>query len=77
MEIRDAIGIRTGEKILLNVSAAQGGRINASIARAPENVESCAFSRNGSYVEKKQGGVKNEWNGKQGEKRKGFTSRMK
>lgn len=54
MEIRDAIGIKTGEKILLSVSAAGDGRIIIGIAKAPEGVESCACSRNAGYAEKKR-----------------------
>jgi hypothetical protein len=53
LEIRDSIGIKTGDRILLSVGAAQGGEIIIAVARAPENVESCAFSRNGGYVKKK------------------------
>ena len=54
LEIRDAIGIRNGEKILLSISAAQGGKVIVGVVKAPENMESCAFSRNGSYVKNKK-----------------------
>jgi len=50
LEIRDALGIRKNEKILLSFSDAKGKKITVDLAKAPENVESRAFSRNGSYV---------------------------
>jgi sRNA-binding carbon storage regulator CsrA len=52
LEIREAIGIKIGEKILLSVSAAQGGNVTIGIAKAPAEIESCAYSRNGAYVKK-------------------------
>jgi len=54
LEIRDAIGIKTGDKILLSVSAVQDGKVAIELAKAPENLESCACSRNAGYVEKKK-----------------------
>lgn len=54
LEIRDAINIKTGEKILLSIGAAKDGKVDVKIAKAPEGIESYAFSKNGSYVKKKK-----------------------
>jgi uncharacterized OsmC-like protein len=54
LEIRDAIGIKPCEKLLFSIGAATGSTVNITLAKAPENVESCAFSRNGSYVKNKE-----------------------
>ncbi|HIE53990.1 MAG TPA: hypothetical protein EYP90_02215 [Chromatiaceae bacterium] len=59
MEIREAIGIKKGEKILLSVSAAEDGKVTIEVAKAPENLESDfeqrPYSRNGAYLRKKRG----------------------
>jgi hypothetical protein len=34
------------------VSAVNDGKVIIEIAKAPENIESCAYSRNGAYVKK-------------------------
>jgi AbrB family looped-hinge helix DNA binding protein len=52
LEIRDAIEIKTGEKIVLSVSAVKNGKLTIGVAKAPPDAESCAYSRNGSYVKK-------------------------
>ncbi|NYZ73873.1 hypothetical protein H0O00_01905 [Candidatus Micrarchaeota archaeon] len=52
MEIRDAIGIEINGKILISASAAKDGKVILEVAKAPENIESCACSRNAGYVEK-------------------------
>jgi len=44
LEIRDAIGIKTGDKILLSVSAVKNGKVIIELAKASENTESCACS---------------------------------
>lgn len=54
LEIRDALGIRKNERILLSFADAKGKKIAVELAKAPENVESCAFSRNGGYVKTKK-----------------------
>lgn len=57
LEIRDAIGIKTGDKLLLSVSAAEDDRVVIEIAKAPENSDSKvqAYSRNVGYLKKKRG----------------------
>ena len=54
LEIRDAIGIKAGDKILLSVIAANDGKVTIELAKAPENIKSCAYSRNAGYVEKRR-----------------------
>ena len=39
---------------MLSPSASESGSITMTIAKAPENLESCACSRNAGYVEKKK-----------------------
>jgi bifunctional DNA-binding transcriptional regulator/antitoxin component of YhaV-PrlF toxin-antitoxin module len=58
LEIRDAIGIKTGDKILFSASATEKGGVVVKLAKAPDNLESCACSRNAGYVKKKQLGCK-------------------
>ncbi len=53
LEIREAIGIKTGEKILLSVSVAKENKVTIEVAKAPD-VESCPYSRNGAYVKNKK-----------------------
>jgi AbrB family looped-hinge helix DNA binding protein len=52
LEIRDAINIRPGQKIILSFGPAQCGIVRIEVAKAPEGIESCAYSRNGAYVRK-------------------------
>ena len=54
LEIRDAMDIKPGEKILLSFRAASNGDIKLKVAKAPVDIESQAYSRNGAYVKEKQ-----------------------
>ena len=53
LEIRDAINIKPGEKILLSVSSAKNSKVIVEIAKAPENIESQKCSRNAAYIKQK------------------------
>jgi len=53
LEIRDAIGIKTGDKILLSVSAAGDGRVVIELAKASDKNIGVKCSRNCAY--KKEG----------------------
>jgi bifunctional DNA-binding transcriptional regulator/antitoxin component of YhaV-PrlF toxin-antitoxin module len=53
LEIREAIEIKKGEKILLSISAAKEGKISMELAKAPDNIELYPYSRNGAYVKKR------------------------
>lgn len=52
LEIRDAIDIKPGQKILLCVSAANDAKVFVEIAKAPERAETYACSRNAGYIKK-------------------------
>jgi AbrB family looped-hinge helix DNA binding protein len=54
LEIRDAIDIKPGEKILLSIGYAKSGEVDLKVAKAPVDIESQAFSRNGAYVKKQK-----------------------
>jgi hypothetical protein len=54
LEIREAIRVRPCEKILLSVSSVEEGKLIMELARAPDNLESYAYSRNGAYVKSKK-----------------------
>jgi AbrB family looped-hinge helix DNA binding protein len=70
LEIREAIEIKTGEKILLSVSAANDGKVIVEIAKAPEDIETQAFSRNGAYVRGKNTKFCPDWNSKNSNQKK-------
>ncbi len=53
LEIRDALRIKNGDRILLSVSSADSGKVVLEVAKAPERIESDSYSRNGSYVRDK------------------------
>ena len=55
LEIRDYLGIGKKEKLLLSASAADGGKVTLSIAKAPEfsETELRLCSKNGAYVLRK------------------------
>jgi bifunctional DNA-binding transcriptional regulator/antitoxin component of YhaV-PrlF toxin-antitoxin module len=55
LEIRDALGIGKGDKLLLSVSSSDDKKVTIVVAKAPEGIESCACSRNGAYVKRKRG----------------------
>ncbi|MFP3950480.1 MAG: AbrB/MazE/SpoVT family DNA-binding domain-containing protein [Candidatus Micrarchaeia archaeon] len=52
LEIRDALGIKNGEKILLSVSSAKDSAVTIRVAKALPDSECCPYSRNGSYARK-------------------------
>jgi hypothetical protein len=52
LEIREAIGIETGDKILLSISTAKNGKVRIEVAKAPEDIESYSCSKNGAYVKR-------------------------
>lgn len=56
LEIRDAIGIKSGDKILLSVSAAGDGRVVVELAKALEDSDSRVqvYSRNSGYLKEKK-----------------------
>ncbi|MFH1394452.1 MAG: hypothetical protein ABII71_03725 [Candidatus Micrarchaeota archaeon] len=60
MEIREAIGVKKGEKILLSLGVVGNGKVTVRIAKAPENITMCAYSRNGAYVKDKRGETNEE-----------------
>ena len=53
LEIRRLLEIEKNGKILFSIGAVKKGVIGIRLARAPESVESRAYSRNVSYVEEK------------------------
>lgn len=53
LEIRDAIGIKTGDKILFSVSADEAGKIVITLAKASDKDAGVKCSRNCAY--KKEG----------------------
>lgn len=60
LEIRDAIKIKPGEKILLSVSAANEGKMTLVLAKAPNALTSdevIISSKNAAYVKRKNGGA--------------------
>ncbi|MBU0532756.1 AbrB/MazE/SpoVT family DNA-binding domain-containing protein [Candidatus Micrarchaeota archaeon] len=52
LEIREAINIKTGDKILFSVSSATDGKITIEVAKAPKNLDSYPCSKNGAYVKR-------------------------
>ncbi len=53
LEIRDALQIKNGEKILLSVSSATDSTVTIDVAKALPDSEYCPYSRNGSYAKKR------------------------
>jgi hypothetical protein len=60
LEIREALGIRNEEKILISASSSGSSSVRMDLAKAPPDLESISYSRNGSYAKRAKRGEKYE-----------------